>query len=201
VNTETIVHPKLQHYGLMTANIEGMVDWYRIVLGMTVNHRSPARPGTPGVLPLATAFLSNDEVNHRVVFFEIPGIVPDPDRSRHVRTQHIAFEYKDLDELLGSYARLKGLGILPVMAADIGLQLTIYYQDPDRNVVEINSNNFGNDWTATEYIRNADPTFVPFDPDKLLAARLAGASPWDVHLRAMAREFMPTTLPDFRSFF
>jgi catechol 2,3-dioxygenase len=42
VNTEIIVHPKLQHFGLTTANLEAMIDWYRKVLGMTVNHRSAA---------------------------------------------------------------------------------------------------------------------------------------------------------------
>lgn len=34
------IHPKLQHYGLITANVEAMRDWYRKVLGMNVNHRS-----------------------------------------------------------------------------------------------------------------------------------------------------------------
>jgi len=45
MNTEIIIHPKLQHYGLITANLDTMIDWYRKVLGMTINHRSlvPAR--------------------------------------------------------------------------------------------------------------------------------------------------------------
>ena len=57
--------------------------------------------------------VSNDEVNHRIVFFEMPGLVVDPDKPRHARLQHVAFEYETLDDLLGTYARLKGLGILP----------------------------------------------------------------------------------------
>ncbi len=40
MNTETTVHPKLQHYGLVTANLDAMTEWYGKVLGMTVNHRS-----------------------------------------------------------------------------------------------------------------------------------------------------------------
>jgi catechol-2,3-dioxygenase len=40
MNTEAIVHPKLLHYGLATGNMDAMSDWYRKVLGMTVNHRS-----------------------------------------------------------------------------------------------------------------------------------------------------------------
>ena len=29
MNTEIIAHPKLQHYGLTTANLDAMIDWYR----------------------------------------------------------------------------------------------------------------------------------------------------------------------------
>jgi hypothetical protein len=31
-----------------------------------------------------------------------------------------------------------------------------------------------------------------FDPDKVVAARNAGASPWDIHIRIFAGEFPPT---------
>lgn len=39
MNTEIISHPKLQHYGLITANLGAMIDWYPKVLG-------PYRPRT-----------------------------------------------------------------------------------------------------------------------------------------------------------
>ena len=134
----------------------------------------------------------------------MPGLVADPDRSRHVRLQHIAFEYKTLDDLLGTYVRLKSLGILPVMAGDEGIQTSLYYSDPDGNNVELNVNNYGNEWTATEHMKaapseRANLAFV--DPDKMIAARKAGASPWEVHERAFAGEFAPTTPYDPRSFF
>ena len=45
MNTEIIVHPKLQHFGLTTANPDAMIDWYRKVLGMTINYRSAAPAG------------------------------------------------------------------------------------------------------------------------------------------------------------
>ena len=72
MNTEIIIHPKLQHYGLITANLDTMIDWYRKVLGMTINHRSlvPARAQNRAPFS-AMAFVSNDEVNHRIVFFEV----------------------------------------------------------------------------------------------------------------------------------
>ena len=204
MNTEITIHPKLQHYGLVTANLAAMTDWYRKVLGMTVNHRLAPASGAQKGPPFSAAFVSNDEVHHRIVFFEMPGLLADPDRSRHMRLQHIAFEYDTLDDLLGTYVRLKGLGILPVMAGDEGIQTSLYYRDPDGNNVELNVNNYGNDWTATEHMKAAPSdraNLVFVDPDQMSAARQAGASPWEVHERAVAGEFAPTTPYDLRGFF
>src|ERR1700730_253974 len=132
-----------------------MIDWYRKVLGMTVNHRSAAPVGVQKGSSLSAVWLSNDEVNHRIAFVELPGLTVDPEKSRHARLQHAAFEYQTIDDLLGTYARLKRLGILPVLAADQGLQTALYYSDPDQNSIELNVNNYGNEWSATEHIRNS----------------------------------------------
>jgi catechol 2,3-dioxygenase-like lactoylglutathione lyase family enzyme len=194
MNTEIIVHPKLQHYGLTTANADGMIDWYRKVLGMTVNYRFAAPAGAQNAPSFSAAFVSNDEVHHRIVFFEMPALVAGPEKARHARVQHVAFEYETLDDLLGTYARLKRLEILPVLAVDEGLQTGFYYTDPDQNSVELNVNNYGNEWTATEHMKTAAASaersrraFI--DPDQMLAARRAGASAWELHERAFAREF------------
>jgi hypothetical protein len=66
-----------------------------------------------------------NEVNHRIVFFQISRLAADPDKSRHTRVQHVAFEYRTLDDLLGTYVRLKGLGIMPVFAFDEGFQAAV----------------------------------------------------------------------------
>jgi catechol 2,3-dioxygenase-like lactoylglutathione lyase family enzyme len=193
MNTEITVHPKLHHYGLATANLDAMIDWYRKVLGMTVNHRSkiPAR-AQHGPPFSGFAFVSNDEMDHRIVFFEMPGVAVDPDKRRRTGMQHVAFEYSTLDDLLGTFVRLKSLGISPLWAADHGVGMSIYYEDPERNVVEINVNNFGTPWTATEFLRTANPGMpAQIDPEKLVEARKAGASPWALHERAVAGEFAP----------
>lgn len=193
MNTEFVVHPRLQHFGLTTANLDAMTDWYHRVLGMTIHHRAQVPPGLQSRAPFsAAAFISNDEVHHRLVFFEMPGLVADPDRSRHPRLQHFAFEYQNLDELLGTYTRLKGLGILPVWAADHGLATAFYYEDPDQNIVELNVNNYGNEWTATEHMKTAALfARIYVDPEKMVFARKAGASPWELHERAMKGDFAP----------
>ncbi len=82
------------------------------------------------------------------------------------------------------------------MALDEGMQIAFYYEDPDRNSVELNVNTYGNDWTATEFMKaafssNERPPRTFVDPEKLVEARKAGASPWKVHERAFAGEFAP----------
>jgi catechol-2,3-dioxygenase len=198
MNAEVIVHPKLGHYGLNTANLDPMINWYQKVLGMAVNHRSKipaiARLVRQGPPFSAFAFVSNDEMDHRIVFFEVPKAAPDPEKRQHTGLQHVAFIYATLDDLLATYLRLKGLGIAPMWAADHGVGTSIYYQDPDRNVVEIYILNYDTPQAATEYLRTArqgEPAQI--DPDKLAAAHSAGASAWDLHLRAMDGEFVPDT--------
>ncbi|MGP0083051.1 MAG: VOC family protein [Steroidobacteraceae bacterium] len=190
MNTAVTVHPKLHHYGLITTNLNAMIDWYRKVLGMTLNHRA-AMPKARNAPFSAMAFVSNDEADHRIVLFEMPGVPADPNRRGRGSLQHVAFQCETFDDLLGTYARLKGLGILPQWAADHGLGTAIYYADPDGNIVEINVNNYGNAWTATEHMKTVPTTMMQVDPDKMIAARKAGASAWALHERADAGEFAP----------
>jgi len=206
MNTEVVAHPKLAHYGLLTANLDAMVEWYGMVLGMSVNHRSKipliARITRQGPPFSAFAFVSNDDMDHRIVFFEMSDAAIDPDKRRHTGLQHIAFEYASLDELLGTYVRLKGLGIQMLWAADHGVGTSIYYEDPDRNVVEIFVNNFGSPSKATEYLKTANPGRpAQIDPDKLFAAFETGAPARDLHERAMAGEFAPAESFDPRTHF
>jgi catechol 2,3-dioxygenase len=196
MNTEIAAHPKLHHLGLTTSDLEAMVDWYRKVLGMTVVHRSSAPTGSQSAMSLSAAWVSNDEANHRLALVELPDLTNDSERSRHTRLQHVAFEYSTLDDLLGTYARIKRLGIEPVLCADQGAQTAFYYEDPDRNIVELNVNNYGDPWTSTEHMKTspafaANPMGTYVDPEKMIAARKRGASAWDLHERAFAGEFAP----------
>ena len=96
------------------------------------------------------------------------------------------------DDLLGTYVRLTRLGIRPMWAADHGVAIAFYYEDPDQNVVEPSVNNYKDAWTATEMLKSAasgEPAQI--DPEKLVAAREAGTSPWELHKRAAAGEFAP----------
>lgn len=192
MNTETIVHPRLQHIAISTSNLDRMLDWYYKVLGMTVNHRRPAAPpGTPG-LPFSVAWISNDEVHQRIALFEMPTLQQDPEKQKHVGLHHFAFQLENLDDLLGTYERLKGLGIKPLVVVDEDVQISFYYNDPENNRVELNVNNYGNEWTATQRMKDASkPNRGEIDPEKLVAARKSGATHWDLHQRAVGGEFQP----------
>ena len=97
---------------------------------------------------------------------------------------------------MGTYVRLKASGIVPVLPVDEGSQTALYYADPEGNSIELNVNNYGDSWTSIEHIQNSPefarrPLGVFIDPDKMVAAREAGASSWDLHKRAWQGEFEP----------
>ena len=200
---DPIIRPTLHHFGLTTARLEEMVDWYATVLGMTPNLRSETVLKPDGDASVAGVWVTNDRANHRVALVSLPGLTADPNRRTHTRLEHVAFEYARLDDLLSTHVRLKELGIEPVLAVDHGATTSFYYEDPDGNSVELFADNFG-DWDeSSEYLRSAqnmrtNPLGTPVDPTKMLATRRAGASVEEVHRRAYAGEFAPADQPDPR---
>jgi catechol 2,3-dioxygenase len=199
LNTETTIHPRLQHLSLTTGRVDDMIDWYCTVLGMKLLHRSENPTAAVGENPgIVAAWLSNDEVHHRIAVLGIPGLSADPQRAAHPRVQHFGFEYESIDDLLGTWSRLAESNILPVMTVDEGLQTAFYYFDPDHNCVELNTNNYGNNLTATEHLQHspefaARPLGQQVDPAQLIRARDAGATQWELHKRAWQGEFSPET--------
>jgi catechol-2,3-dioxygenase len=194
-NNETI-HPTLHHFGLTTANLEPMVEWYNKVLGTKPNHESSHPAGAKSPPGLKASWVTNDKANHRIAIMSLPGLKDDPERAHHHRLQHVAFELKTVDEFLATYARLKKLGIEPVLTADHGASTAFYYNDPDRNSVELTVDNFG-DWNkSSEYMRTspefaARPIGSHVDPEKMIKACGAGMSPEELHKRGYAGEFPP----------
>jgi catechol-2,3-dioxygenase len=116
---------------------------------------------------------------------------------------HTAFEYATLDELLGSYLRIKNEGIEPIGCLDHGLTMSFYYVDPDGNCVELQADNHG-DWAqSTEFMRSderfaADPIGKPIEPLDLVEARRSGLSVDEVHERAYRGDYPPKGSFDLR---
>src|ERR1700732_2316772 len=107
-NVQGTIRPTLHHYGLTTANLKRMAEWYETVLGMSVVFETSSPLGKNALVTLNAAWVTNDRANHRVGLIEIPQLKRDPQRSSHVRLQHVAYEYDSLDLLLDPYLRLKG---------------------------------------------------------------------------------------------
>jgi catechol 2,3-dioxygenase len=188
-----IAGPVLHHVLLKTIRPDEMIDWYGQVVGMRVVHRFPA-----GVL------MSNDAANHRLALLTSEHLSDDADRATHCGMHHLAFEFPNVDDLLGTYERIKrDHNYRPHLAIDHGLALSLYFCDPDGNSVELQVDTFG-DWAkSTEFMTSspqfaADPLGTFCDADALLDAWRGGADLDELHRRAYAGEFPPATEPDLR---
>ncbi len=181
-----VTHPTLHHINLKTRRMQEMIDWYATVVGMTSNYKFPGG-----------AWLTNDEANHRLALLTSPQLSDDPEKLTRTGMHHSAFEYPSMGDLLDNYTRLKALGIVPHASLDHGMTMSFYYEDPDGNSVELQSDNFGNweessHWMRTSPLFAAEPIGMPVDPDQMVAAYQAGASFAELHERAYNGEFKPS---------
>jgi len=184
-----MIKPGLHHINIKTNRLQEMIDWYGAVVGAQVNFRFPGG-----------AFLSNDRASHRIAFLSVPGLRDDADKVAHTGLHHTAFEYASFDDLLTSYARLKAGGIEPQVCLDHGITTSLYYADPDQNLVELQSDNFASWEQSAEWMRTSeefrrDPIGTFFDPDLVLAAHRAGAPLKQLHRDNRAGKYPPRQPP------
>jgi len=165
-----MIKPTFHHVNLKTTRLQEMIDWYGVVVGATVNLQSNN-----------IAFISNDRTHHRIALVAAPGLRDDPEKFVHTGIHHTAFEYDSFDDLMSSFARLKQTGIEPEYCLNHGVATSLYYSDPDQNMVELQVDNFGNWEASAEWMRTSEafcqkPIGAFFDPDRVLAAYKAGAT-------------------------
>ena len=186
------IKPVMHHVTFKTTRLQAMIDWYAAVVGVDVNYQFPGG-----------AWTSNDRANHRIAFLTIPGFEDDAEKITRTGMHHTAFEYTSFNDLMASYARLKDIGIEPDACLNHGLTTSIYYSDPDQNMVELQVDNFG-DWErSSQWMRNApefraNPIGVFFDPDMMLAAHNCGASFSQILEASYAGKYPPSKTPDLR---
>jgi catechol 2,3-dioxygenase len=82
---------------------------------------------------------------------------------------------------MSSFARLKETGIEPDYCLNHGVATSLYYTDPDQNLVELQVDNFGNwdasaEWMRTSEAFRQNPRGAFFDADRIFAAYKAGAT-------------------------
>src|SRR5438067_13518490 len=122
--TQPVSPAKFAHFVLRTGQADKMAEWYRTVLAARIVFRDER-----------LCFLSYDDEHHRLALIQIPGLEPrDPNGTG---TDHVAYSYRDLGELLSTYRRLKAAGILPHWPINHGVTTSMYYRDPDNNPVGV----------------------------------------------------------------
>ncbi len=180
--------PTLHHINLKTTRLAEMIEWYGKVTGMTVSHQAPVG-----------AWLSNDGANHRIALLAFPWLSDDASKEGHTGLHHSAFEYSTFQELFDGFARLRDIGIVPTFCLDHGLTTSMYYSDPDANLVELQVDNFGDwskskQWMMTSAEFAANPIGAFFDPGLVYDAYKSGRST-ELHVAITAGQFLPDPVP------
>jgi catechol-2,3-dioxygenase len=160
-----VVKPRhLAHVVRRTARFEELVRWYCTVLGAEVVHSDDT-----------LAFLTYDDEHHRIAIARIPGL--EEQSAMAAGTDHIAFTYAELGDLLQTYRRLKSVGIEPYWCINHGPTTSMYYKDPDGSRIELQVDNMStaetNAWMRSGEFA-ANPIGVVYDPEELIARYEAG---------------------------
>ena len=163
--------PTFSHVVLMTRRYEEMKAWYCNVFGAHVVHGDPA-----------LAFLTYDDESHRFAIANLDVLKPEAPATASpgdVGVNHVAYTYTSAADLLETYARLKEQGVTPYWPVHHGITLSLYYQDPDGNRIELQVESCNSE-EAFDYMRSEafgqNPVGVEVNPEMLLARYRAGAS-------------------------
>jgi catechol 2,3-dioxygenase-like lactoylglutathione lyase family enzyme len=156
--TAPISPARFAHFVLRTGQFDRMAEWYKTVLAARIVFRDER-----------LCFLSYDDEHHRLALIHRPGLAQrDPESAG---TDHVAYTYRDLGELLATYRRLKAHGILPHRPINHGVTTSMYYRDPDNNRVELQIDNFATAAELQGYFQSpafaANPVGVTYEPEEL----------------------------------
>lgn len=178
---------KFAHVVYQTRRFDELIAWYTKVFEAKVVHQNPA-----------LAFLTYDDEHHRFAFANLDLLKPAGEGAGErgeIGVNHVAYTYADIGDLLRTYKRLKGEGILPYWPIHHGTTLSLYYRDPDGNRMEFQVD-VGTVEQATAFMESeafaANPIGVAIDPDELLQRLEDGEDP-EVLLRRSSA--VPSPIP------
>jgi catechol 2,3-dioxygenase len=182
-----VIASSLHHVAFVTGNLQEMKDWYAIALGMMPVAETSGLGGG-----IKTVWLNYGETNFRLMLTQVDGLAPGQPAS-HLR--RLSFAFPNMDDMLNMYARLNSLGIVPVHAANHGAYTSFYYEDPDKNVLELTVDNFKTPEECVKHLGSpefaANPMGTPVEPDRMVIQRSEGMSIEELNQRGYAGEFPP----------
>lgn len=158
-----LAHPQttVGHIHLKVSNLEHAIDFYSKVLGFEVTQRYGK----------SAAFLGAGGYHHQIGLntWESAGGAPAPKRATGL--YHVAFLYPDQAALAAAIASVKSSGTHIYGAADHGVSLAVYFDDPDGNGIELYWDRDAEDWPRDT---NGELKMgnAPFDIDAFVAEHL-----------------------------
>lgn len=157
-NIKVLSPTSLAHVVFRTANLNTMVNFWTLFLGATVTHKNDA-----------LAFLRYDEEHHRIAIIAVPETLPRAGTTAGLH--HIAFGFDNLGDLIQAFNQRKAHGILPTWCVNHGPTTSIYYEDPDGNLIETQVDNFDTLEDANAFMMSdlfaENPIGTDFDPEEL----------------------------------
>jgi catechol-2,3-dioxygenase len=182
-----IVSPtRLAHVVMRTSNYKEMLEWYSLVFNAETAFANDE-----------IGFLAYDDEHHRIAFVSVPELASQPDGI--VGVHHVAFTYDNLSELLGNYERLRDRGIKPIWCVNHGPTTSMYYEDPDRNQLEFQVDNFetveesGKFFYTEAFATNT--IGVDFDPEEMIGRLASGESEDSIRARPASGPRGVDTIP------
>lgn len=157
---EKVLSPiSLAHVVFRTSNYDKMVKFWTSFLGATIAHSDST-----------LAFLRYDDEHHRIAIIAVPYTTPRVPTAAGLH--HVAFSFSSFSDLVHAYQQRKALGILPKWSVNHGPTTSIYYEDPDHNLVETQVDNYDSIEEANKFMQSElfreNPIGTDFDPEDLV---------------------------------
>jgi hypothetical protein len=110
--------------------------------------------------------------------------------------EHVAFTFDTLELLALAYRQRKARGIVPVWSVNHGPTTSIYYKDPDGNMIETQVDNFDTVEAANDFMSSKEfaenPIGTDFDPEDLIQKLRRGEDQASIKKRV---EIGPRAIP------